>query len=177
MLGRLPISSCGSKAACFSLTRLEGQYHQKHLLELGVWGLEVVLVLPMAPIPPPRAGFFGPAPHVFLPQLCFCQVLSIRGERAPLPALAQVPGPLRQPALSVLTGTPSSTPSLRFPGLTGGEEVVVLSRVAALGLLMMGLPALVSLALWALLQGVAGCPAHGQEQVPHEKLLALSHTV
>lgn len=121
MLGRLPISSCGSKAACFSLTRLEGQYHQKHLLELGVWGLEVVLVLPMAPIPPPSAGFFGPAPHVFLPQLCFCQVLSIRGERAPLPALAQVPGPLRQPALSVLNWDSFLNPVPEVPWAYGGR--------------------------------------------------------
>ena len=46
MLCRFPISACGSGVACFCpwWVELDGQGHQKHLLELGVGVVEVVLL-------------------------------------------------------------------------------------------------------------------------------------
>lgn len=43
MLGGLPISAWVQ--GCLGDWRLDGQCHQKHLLELGVWGLEVAPAL------------------------------------------------------------------------------------------------------------------------------------
>lgn len=59
MLGRLPLSAEKRVQVCLLwplVTGLEGQCHQKHLLELGVWGLEEVLVLPVASFLPRNTG-------------------------------------------------------------------------------------------------------------------------
>ena len=110
MLCRLPISACGSGVACFRLcwVELDGRGHQKHLLELGVQVVEVVLfALWLTSLLWMQIALALPL-MFFLPWRFFSLLLSVGTEQMPLLSLCPSALSPSWPPISILPRAPSS---------------------------------------------------------------------